>query len=410
MAIRKTKSGYQVQWYDADGRFRKQTFRGITREEAVREERKLLAARDRGEPMIDRRLIPTFMAFAATWVEEHRSGWKDSTREQYEHVITRWLRPAFGPVRVSDLGEPRVRQFITGLQDAGLSPRRLNFVVLVLRMIVRVALRRRFLREDPLAGIRPLREPRTEVDPLSPEEVDAFLHACPAYWRPFFTVAFWTGARPGELFALKWGDVDFARGVFRIRAGRYRGVEGSPKTASSVRDVDMLPAVLDALQAQRAQQAVERLHRGQGMPEPGLDYVFTTPAGRCVDISPLRDRVWTRTLAQAGLRRRNLYQTRHTFASNALAAGEAPSWVAAMLGHTTPEMLFQVYGRFIPNRTRRDGSALASRMGASVSGTPTPDLLPAAPSDIPEAWKIASLAKAKCERGDLNPFGGRLSG
>jgi integrase len=409
VAVRRTKTGYQVQWYDADGRFRKQTFRGITREEAVREERKLLAARDRGEPLIDRRLAPTLGTFAATWVEEHRSGWKDSTREQYDHVITRWLRPAFGQVRVSDLSEARVRQFIAGLQDAGLSPRRLNYVVLVLKMIVRVAVRRRLLRDDPLAGIRPLREPRTEVDPFSPEEVDAFLQVCPTYWRPYFTVAFWTGARPGELFALKWGDVDFVAGRFRIRAGRYRGVEGTPKTASSVRDVDMLPAVIDAFQTQRAAQAAARLQRGQGLPEPGQDYVFTTPAGQCLDIGALRTRVWTRTLARAGLRRRNLYQTRHTFASNALAAGEAPSWVAAMLGHTTPEMLFQVYARYIPNRTRRDGSALAGRMTTNP-GAGTPNLLPSAPPEIPEPWKIASLAKGKCERGDLNPFGVRLSG
>jgi hypothetical protein len=123
------------------------------------------------------------------------------------------------------------------------------------------------------------------------------------------------------------------------------------------------------------------------------------------------------------LRRRNLYQTRHTFASNALAAGEALSWVAAMLGHTTPEMLFQVYTRYIPNRTRRDGSALAGRMAPSTSVAPagsapapeatpsepacTPDLLPSPPSEIPEAWKIARLAKGRCERGDLNPTTGR---
>jgi hypothetical protein len=42
-----------------------------------------------------------------------------------------------------------------------------------------------------------------------------------------------------------------------------------------------------------------------------------------------------------------------TFASNALAASEAPWWVPAMLGHASPEMLFSVYARFIPNRTRR---------------------------------------------------------
>lgn len=54
-----------------------------------------------------------------------------------------------------------------------------------------------------------------------------------------------------------------------------------------------------------------------------------------------------------------------TFASNALAAGEAPSWVSQQLGHSSPEMLFQVYARWIPNRTRRDGSALFLRMTQS---------------------------------------------
>jgi integrase len=64
-----------------------------------------------------------------------------------------------------------------------------------------------------------------------------------------------------------------------------------------------------------------------------------------------------------------MYQTRHTFASNALAAGESPSWVAAMLGHASPEMLFSVYARYIPNRTRRDGSALLQRMEGTESVT-----------------------------------------
>ena len=64
-----------------------------------------------------------------------------------------------------------------------------------------------------------------------------------------------------------------------------------------------------------------------------------------------------------------MYQTRHSFASNALEAGEPPSWVAAMLGHTTPEMPFQVYARFIPNRTRRDGSALLARMAPEPHAT-----------------------------------------
>src|SRR5437879_1915539 len=83
--------------------------------------------------------------------------------------------------------------------------------------------------------------PRTEVDPLAPDEIEAFLEACAPWWRPYFTVAFWTGARPNELAALKRGDVDGQHRTFRIRAGRYRGHESTPKTPGSVRDVDMLP-------------------------------------------------------------------------------------------------------------------------------------------------------------------------
>jgi integrase len=178
-------------------------------------------------------------------------------------------------------------------------------------------------------------------------------------------VALWTGARPNELAALKWGDVDAPTAQFRIRAGRYRGKEGTPKTAGSVRDVDMLAPVVEAFRAQRAQQAAQRLRDGKGALEPGKDHVFTGRTGGFLNPTFMRDKVWYKTLERAQLRRRTVYQTRHSFASNALAAGESPSWVAGQLGHATAEMLFKVYARFIPNRTRRDGSALLARMSAT---------------------------------------------
>ncbi len=367
MAVKRTRTGYQLWWYDADGRFRKRTIRGIGRDEAVRLERELLAARDRGEAPIDERRAPLFEAFAQVWIEEGRSGWKASTLAQYQQILKSQLVPALGEHRVSAITESRIRQVITALHDAGLSARRINLTLLVLKMILRTALRRRYLRDDPTETIRSLREPQAEVDPLDPDEVTVFLAACPLWWRPYFTVACWTGARPNELAAVRWGDVDSGRGIVRIRAGRYRGKEGPPKTASSVRDIDLLPPVIEALKVQKAQQAAERLKAGRGAPAPGQEYVFTGPAGGLLNVNALRDRVWYPALTKAGLRRRIMYQTRHTFASNALAAGEAPSWVAAMLGHTSPEMLFSVYARFIPNRTRRDGSALLSRMTERVN-------------------------------------------
>src|SRR5436309_10908602 len=56
----------------------------------------------------------------------------------------------------------------------------------------------------------------------------------------------------------------------------------------------------------------------------------------------MRNRIWNPALARAGLRHRNPYQTRHTFASLMLDQNEDPAWVARMLGHTTLRMLYAV--------------------------------------------------------------------
>ena len=107
---------------------------------------------------------PLFKAFAAQWVEESRSGWKASTRQQYGQVLKSKLLPLFGELRVTQVTEPRVRQAITQWQDGGLSARRTNLVLLVLKMILKTARRRRWLREDPLVAVKMLREPQTEIE------------------------------------------------------------------------------------------------------------------------------------------------------------------------------------------------------------------------------------------------------
>ena len=57
-----------------------------------------------------------------------------------------------------------------------------------------------------------------------------------------------------------------------------------------------------------------------------------------------------------------MYETRHTFASWALAAGETPEWVVRTLGHVDTSMVYRIYGRLIPNLTRKDGSAFEQQL------------------------------------------------
>jgi integrase len=59
---------------------------------------------------------------------------------------------------------------------------------------------------------------------------------------------------------------------------------------------------------------------------------------------------------------------RHTCATLWLAAGENPQWIARQLGHTTTEMLFRTYSRYVPNLTRTDGSAFDRLVTSAVHG------------------------------------------
>lgn len=116
------------------------------------------------------------------------------------------------------------------------------------------------------------------------------------------------------------------------------------KTDGSYRHVEMSQLVVDALEDQK---------KATG----GNEFVFCTRTGGPLNHNNVTKRVWYPLLSHLGLRKRRPYQTRHTAATLWLAAGENPEWIARQMGHTTTEMLFRVYSRYVPNLTRRDGSA-----------------------------------------------------
>jgi integrase len=111
----------------------------------------------------------------------------------------------------------------------------------------------------------------------------------------------------------------------------------------------MLPPVERALRSQRATSQLRS------------PWIFPNRDGGTLDMTNLRERVWKPAVRRAGLRYRTMYQTRHTCATLMLAAGEDIGWAAKQLGHTSVEMVIRRYHRYIPNLTRRDGSA-ASRL------------------------------------------------
>lgn len=191
------------------------------------------------------------------------------------------------------------------------------------------------------------------MEPFTLDEVLQILGFVREDFRSYYTVRFFTGMRTGEVDGLQWKYVDFQRRQILIRESWVGGKLDYTKNDGSQREIDMSGPVYQALLDQ--QKAT-----GSGQ------FVFCSREGTPYSYRNINNRVWFPLLRNLGLRERRPYQTRHTAATLWLAAGENPEWIARQMGHTTTEMLFRVYSRYVPNLTRRDGSAFDNLIRANL--------------------------------------------
>ena len=152
--------------------------------------------------------------------------------------------------------------------------------------------------------------------------------------------------------------MDFDLRIIRVRETFVLGEDEYTKTDGSQRDIQMSQPVFDALKTQF--EATGQVS----------EYVFCNQAGLPLDNKNFSDRVWYPLLRNLGLTKRRPYQMRHTAATLWLASGEAPEWIARQLGHTSTEMLFRVYSRYVPNLTRQDGSAMERLLASQLTQLP----------------------------------------
>ena len=179
----------------------------------------------------------------------------------------------------------------------------------------------------------------------------------------YFEFMFMTGMRPEEAIALRWGDVDLNAGSVRVERAKTSGDEKPLKTYNA-RDVDLVARALTALEVMKPWTAVgaeTEEDQAQGR------YIFENPVtGRAwYDERSQRDTFWRPTLRACGIRWRRPYQTRHTYATNALRAGVNPTYVSAQMGQrANAKMLFTVYAKWIDGADRsREKASLEAMLG-----------------------------------------------
>jgi len=292
----------------------------------------------------------TFSDFAWQWFAENKPRWKRSMAETVEGTLRYHLVPQFGDMALQKITKAGILAYRAALAERPgqggrkLSPDRINHIMTRLHMILTEAVER-FGFPNPWINIKPLKIPKSQVDPFSLGEVKTLITGVRVDFRDYYTVRFFTGLRTGEIDGLKWKYVDFDKRVIHVQETIVDGEEDTPKTQTSYRSVQMSSLVHEALQNQFAATG-ER-----------SDYVFCSHTGLPLIHRNVTRRIWYPTLKLLGLKRRRPSQTRHTAATLWLAAGENPEWIARQLGHANTQMLFKIYSRFVPNLTRQDGSA-----------------------------------------------------
>lgn len=293
----------------------------------------------------------SFSQFAEEWFRHAKVEYRESHRRTVRLHIDKHLVPFFGTRAVTGIKKADVLAFRShlaaqpGRSSGRMSASAINHILSSLNQIMAEAAEQ-YGFVNPCRGIKRLKVQKTQVYPFDMEEVRLIIDRVRSDFRNYYIVRFFTGMRTAEIHGLKWKYVDFDRREILIRETLVLGRAEATKTDGSEREIHMSdPVYLALLRQQRATAGLS-------------EYVFCARNGAPLSNNNVIKRVWYPLLDHLGLQRRRAYQTRHTAATLWLAAGENPEWIARQMGHTSTEMLFRVYSRYVPNLTRHDGAAV----------------------------------------------------
>lgn len=331
------------------------------------------------------------------WLADARPGLAAQTYERYRIIVEVHLVPALGNIPLAKLSPSDVQGYYTDAQtkpreghDKPLAARTVRHHHRVLRQALQHAVKLRLLAENPAQAVEPPRPRRPEMAVLSPEQIRLLLD----FSRPYslhvpIALSLLCGLRKGEVFGLRWQDIDFDAGLLHVRRSVEYPPSGpafkEPKTARGRRRVT-LPAV--AIEILREHQAAQnRVKEKVGDLYRDLGLVCCQPDGsivcnnvkrnfdnilRALATKILRERnpqaekprlPLEELLRQAGLPRVTFHGLRHSHATALLVAGVNPKVVSERLGHSDVSITLGTYSHVLPDLQKEAAAKIDGLFG-----------------------------------------------
>lgn len=260
---------------------------------------------------------------------------------------TKILVKFFADILVKDLSPLDIKDWLVQQSLNDISIGTLRNRLSVLNMALDEAKNDRLIKINPMSEIsinkqinRTASKSDYEVQPFTEEEKIAIINSAEGQVKNLIQFNFWAGLRISELIALKWSDIDFNNGVINIQRARVETIIKTTKTKSGIRKVLLLKPARDALEDQL-------------LYTQGKEFVFNNPRTKKEWMfCSVLNKHWQKVLKNAGVKYRNPYQMRHTYASTLLSNNENIFWLSTQMGHINTQMIIKHYGKWIPQNDK----------------------------------------------------------
>ncbi|VEB96814.1 Integrase [Cedecea lapagei] len=342
----------------------------------------------------------TLSTLASRWLELKRMEITENAFRRYQSYIKICLEMLGSDRLLESITHEDIltirKELLTGYQingkfqanraaKKGRTVRTVNVYLTCLSGMLEFAVNNGYIEKSPFVGIDPLRKSRSDPDPLSREEYRRLLDAAPAEQiKNLWILAINTGMRHGEICALAWEDIDTRNWTIAVRRNiAIKDHFTPPKTESGNRTILLTQPAIAAIKSQMAFTRMGRQHEIK----VHLREFGRTRTDECtfVFVPKLTARngiggdwyapgsfgaTWNLMLKRSGIRHRKAYESRHTFACWALSAGANPNFIAAQMGHTSAQMVYNVYGKWMSDNNGDQMSILNANFSEDVPMMP----------------------------------------
>ena len=336
-----------------------------TRSDAEKELRRRLTAIDKGMHVDP----------SALTVAEYLDEWLDGVApatvapkalERYRGLCKNQIGPHLGNAQIQKLRPADIAAWHQALGKTGISVGSIRLAHGILRTALAHAAAVELVERNVAALIKPPTVARTEVEILNAEQIADVVRKLEGHSvYPIAVLAIGTGARRGELAALRWSDIDLDAATVRIERALEK-ITGSirvkaPKSAAGRRTVSLPAFAVDALRNHRRQTLELRIAVGAGaLPADAPvfgDLEGNWPNPQCIS-EGWRDAVKSRALPKV-----TLHALRHSHASALIAAGLDVVTVSRRLGHASPALTLSIYSHMFRNKDAEAAAAIDAVMG-----------------------------------------------